>query len=207
MKIAVVGNGPSAQDRGAEIDAHDFVVRCNWFAMQGGANSGTRLDAWAWYGQDVHPLNTGGAPAGAYECWFGTFVSRHWMTNPDLLAGLLSFIEQANGRTVRFISREHWAGMFAALNCKPSTGFVSVALALEKKPEVLSLYGFDATTPDRPGWQDAGKDRPGCSPWPPESPHNFCGEKQILAVLAEKGLWLGTPCPTKLNWPARPAQP
>ena len=50
MQVAIVGNGPTANGKGNEIDAADFVVRLKAFWAHGPVDAGRHLDALCWYG-------------------------------------------------------------------------------------------------------------------------------------------------------------
>lgn len=82
----------------------------------------------------------------------------------------------------------------------PSTGFTAADIALCVLPVTeLHLFGFDATTQDRPGWGDHNPI------WSDAGPHDLWAEKSLLARLADAGVWLGQPKGVEVVWPARPA--
>jgi len=62
----------------------------------------------------------------------------------------------------------------------------------------IVLFGFDSTTKDKPGWEDA-KIFPGGN----ISRHPFVREKQMIADIAN-GLWMGEPTEAKLTWHNQP---
>ena len=47
--VAIVGNGPSGNNRGDVIDSMDFVVRVNMWRRTGPVNSGEKISAIAGY--------------------------------------------------------------------------------------------------------------------------------------------------------------
>lgn len=202
--VAVVGNGPSALERGAEIDNCEFVIRCNE-CVGLNAGSGTKLDALAWFG-----TLPGNAPpmSGSHQ---------HWLTlPPDRCApphiGLPAVAcEAASGKALlRWVTDKQWNVLSAQLVrvgqgafqggawTAPTTGFTAVAMALHAlRPKVISLYGFDATSPDAPNFGRGHQ----------ASQHDFHAEKLYLAALMDHGTWLGQPLDypaPKVLWPDRP---
>ena len=202
MRIAVVGNGPSAKGRGVEIDAADFVVRINDFERIAAEDSGRKLSAWARYGNTEVP-----APRPDQQCeiWYTLPPSRtRGQCVPNTNWGNLGFeVNAANWRLIMAIPEWSYqveaeaianGGRFVG----PSTGFTAIDMAIMRAGPggVVAIYGFDAVTQDKPGWDEAR----GGKSWPAEVAHNFPREKQLLAELRDKGVWLGHPCPVKLEW-------
>ncbi len=196
-RVAVVGNGPSAGKYGREIDDADFVVRCSWFTVVGAEGAGEKLDAWAWLGHHLFMDEMKSPPSGEYECWATLPLSRCNPPHKEHCGNVLNVLAWAGRRVVRQTTEEDWAAQAAAIQSAPSTGFTAVDMAISSVPNItkLVLYGFDATVPDSPGWNDA---RPYCQ-WPPECPHDFAAEKRELAKMAH-GYWLGEPIDFKLVW-------
>jgi hypothetical protein len=50
VRIAIVGNGPSAAGKGAEIDGHDMVIRMTTFPVCGALDAGRKINVYAWFG-------------------------------------------------------------------------------------------------------------------------------------------------------------
>lgn len=208
--VAIVGNGPSAEGRGAEIDACEFVVRCNNCIRMGAGRAGVRIDALAWFGDRESRCSP---PPGDYEHWITLPPHRHWPPHWQHKGGWEKIVEAANGRAaIRWVTDWQWqreaaelarvgAGPFAGRDwTAPTTGFTAVDMALRAlRPARLCLYGFDATAPDAPGY-DAGP----CS-WQ----HDFTGEKLHLAALRDHGHWLGESLgwTIAVTWPDAPALP
>lgn len=194
MRVAVVGNGPSAAGRGAEIDAHDFVVRCNAFGLAGALDAGVKLSAWAWFACPVVAERMGQAPAGDY-CFWMTKPLAQWgcsdIVDPRLL------IRWAAGRPIRWVPIAYAKEVAEALGAEPTTGFMAVDMAIRmlRAPEI-GLYGFDAVRPGEPGWGDARE----VWPWLVNYPHRQDLEKIAFTRLRDEGTWLGQPCATRLNW-------
>lgn len=187
--IAIVGNGPTAAKHGAEIDACDVVVRCNDCRLMG-KGAGERIDAWAWFGCRTEPVL---APSGAaYEHWITLPPSRHWPPHPEHLGGWQRIVDQAAGRVpLRWISDYQWHLEQVAVGRPPTTGFTAVHLAmLQLAPARLVLAGFDATTPDRPNFDDR----------PEACCHDFAAEKRLLAALRKTGDFLRQKWRTEVVW-------
>ena len=195
--IAIVGNGPSGDGMGAEIDACDFVVRTGIFPLSS-KNAGVKLDAWCWNGSPKNCPGKHPPPEGDYETWFSV--------NTRYRKLYQSFWEHAMKMAkehgpIRAISSAGWARLCRFTHFHPSTGIAAVALAIESlRPQTITLFGFDATHPDNPGWGDANP----TIPWHDPCGHDFAAEKHILGDLLTKKMWLGNPCSMELIWPARP---
>lgn len=207
-EIAIVGNGPSAARRGAEIDACEFVVRCN-NCNHMGAGAGVRIDALAWFGDRSGPCTL---PLGVYEHWLTLPPSRLFPPHDEHKGTWQKIHEAASGvAPIRWITDWQWQLEVAALVrapgagfegrqwIPPTTGLTAVHLALlGLRPRRLCLYGFDATVPAAQGY-DAGT-------W--SHHHDFAGEKAILAALRDHAMWLGQPLPhadCEVIWPDAPA--
>jgi hypothetical protein len=66
--VCLVGNGPSVLRAayGAQIDAHDVVIRFNWFAITGFENhTGTKTTLWSTFGRGSLPKDPDQRPAKA----------------------------------------------------------------------------------------------------------------------------------------------
>lgn len=204
LRVCVVGNGPSAEGKGAEIDAYDFIVRTSIFplALRG---AGTKLDAWCWNGNPRICPRSMQPPAGRYETWLSVHTSYRKVYKKYLRHA--STLAKKHG-VVRMVPERLWNAMRSAVRCHPSTGFAAVAYVLEHlKPKVLALYGFDATVRGAPGWGDAHK----TLPWRVAKGGYVCGhnlllEKRIIRQLMKTGTWLGRRYGTKVVWPARPGR-
>lgn len=193
MRVCVVGNGPSAEGRGHEIDACDFVVRVKAWWANGAVDAGQRCDAHAHYGWgrwDDRPKLHG-------EHWFTQTISQV-RQNPEGWDRLAFFVNRATFEAVRFAPDKLWDAAFKRLGKHPSTGFMTVGMAMEiVKPTAIVLYGFDGTTPDRPNYDDArGPADTKCS-------HDQLAEKRAIADL-HNGTWLGQPSTVDLEWPDMP---
>ena len=199
MRVCIVGNGPSAEGHGAEIDACDFVIRIKAFWAFGAENAGERLDAVAWFGTQEEVWREG-----------PVLTCNHWRTWSDE-----QYVFNCNGWPARRVFFEYWTQQTAEsivrlphpvwerlaiwLGSHPSTGIVAVAMALHfLDVSELVLYGFDSTTLDRPNFHDAR---------PPENPeinvHDTLEEKRAIARIAT-GRWLNASTTVKLTWPDKP---
>jgi len=198
MKVCIVGQGPSAEGRGKEIDACDFVVRLKEFWRFGAVNSGTRIDAWAWYG--VAYSSEPAAPPSDCEHWvvhsMAGFCEREKRYG-DGFDRLKRVGAVRNGGVLRVIPGRVLKALTAYLGRFPSTGIRAVAMAMEVlEPDTLVLVGFDAATPLGMSCSDArGEPGPAC--------HDLLTEKLALTKL-ETGTWLGKPCRTAIEWLSRP---
>ena len=193
MRVCIVGQGPSAEGRGTEIDACDIVVRMKEFWNCGASDAGEKTDVVAYYG---------GSAACAQE-----YGKEHWMThNPARLIKLETmgrrrietFVNWANGRPIVWLDDDYWQRMHDYLNRDPSTGFVACGMAIRRYPGCrLVLYGFDSTTVDRPNYWDAQQLAK------KKVAHCVMAEKLAIAEIF-KGRWLGEKTAVTLNWPDMP---
>ena len=113
---------------------------------------------------------------------------------------LANLARLAAGKPIRWYPDPWYAEAVKFLGGCPSTGFVAVDIAVRAMvPDVLVLYGFDATKPGLPGWDDARK--------PMVDHHNFTKEKLTIAALRDRQEWLGEPWwekPPVVEWPNAP---
>ena len=152
MTIALVGNGSSLKrlKKGAEIDAHDIVIRMNLFyKFLDPEITGTKVDIWA-----------------CCFNWVGMYLEKPsieipsiWVTRPAHWDGSVS--ESANWRIpdwakprIKFeLGDEGYSiseKMVRALGGKnPTTGFNALYIADKLFPSVgKDLYGFDFYEPN-----------------------------------------------------------
>ena len=192
MKLCVVGNGPSAEGQGHEIDACEFVVRLKTFWLRGAENAGEKINAWVWAGDGL---------AKPLQC-------EHWFTHPPRQTKapgyhkvrLDRFWKTAHGRPTRQMSDRLHRRAVDYLRTHPSTGFVAVAMAMERfEPDELVLVGFDSTTPDQPNFFDAR----GGSTY--IAAHDIYLEKQAVLDISHRQRWMGRQTRTRLRWLHAPA--
>ena len=196
MRVCVVGQGPSAEGMGREIDACDVVVRIKNFWEWGAQDSGEKCDVWAQYGGIDLPSGVA-----ASEHWFT--ICPHQLESHGKAADLISsFNRNAAGHSIRWLDDERWMQARAYLLSHPTTGFVCVLMALQTWPDAeLHVHGFDSMQPDGPNYYDARApvDHKGVV-WP----HDMAGEKRAIAEIYG-GRFLGNPTSATLVWPHPPA--
>ncbi|KKN79764.1 hypothetical protein LCGC14_0336190 [marine sediment metagenome] len=195
MKVAIVGNGPSAKGKGAEIDACDFVVRIKAWWRHGAKDAGEKINAWAWYGDHAGlrecPVGMDG------EVWFTQCSNQILAHDPDKQERhLTAFANYSLGRPASWLSNQEWDRLVARRDSHhPSTGMVAVAMALARFPGCeLHLFGFDSTTRDRPDFYDARN-----ADLNALDPHRQLSEKQMFRRIGD-GTWLGEPTTATLVW-------
>lgn len=208
MRVCIVGQGPSAKGKGAEIDACDFVVRLKCYWRCAARNCGTRLDALVHYGWG--PIHE--APAGEYEHWFSQPVQQveslevvdgEALSMPKRWQRIKKMSDTAGLRAIRWLPADIWKQLVGYLKRHPSTGFVAMAMAMRLlAPSELVLYGFDSTGVSDEDMLDAMK-----TPLPrsflDRKPHDYITEKMAIAQIGH-GVWLGRRCATQLTWPNMP---
>ncbi|MHC4867290.1 MAG: hypothetical protein ACYTEX_24720 [Planctomycetota bacterium] len=201
MRLCIVGQGPSAEGKYEEIDSCDFVVRIKSFWKHGADRAGRRLDALASYGdwggwKDAPSWVTGGD----HEYWLTQTVLQIKGHPNETAWQRLEFVSQRlKLRCMRWLPVDLWRRAEGRLGSHPSTGFVSVCMAMEiKRPDELVLYGFDSTLPGRPNYGDARHPDPN-----DRHSHDVLEEKRAIAEIL-RGTWLGKPTSTKLIWPDMP---
>ncbi len=196
MRVCIVGNGPSAEGHGAEIDACDFVVRIKAWWVFAAKDAGSRCDALAHYGWG----NWEERPAFDGEHWITQTVSQI-ENHPDGWKRLQFITYTAELRPIRWLPGPMWDRLVYHIGSHPSTGMVAVAIAMETaRPDELVLCGFDATTEDASFFGDARGNA-----WPGDhgNHHDWVKEKLALKGIRE-GTWLGQPTKTKLEWIGEP---
>ncbi len=197
MKICVVGNGPSAEGHGAEIDACDFVVRLKAYWVFGATDAGSKVDAVAWFGaQRKEWCNLDvGDDIPICEHW-RTWCNKQYEESPLEWKKARAFFAYVTcGLPVVSVLECQWMRAIRYLNRHPSAGFVTITMVLDRWPKCeLLLTGFDATIPDRPDYYDARRPATGDL-----SVHDMVAEKRAIAELLE-GSWLGEPSQAALTW-------
>lgn len=196
MNVCVVGNGPSADGRGADIDACDFVVRLKGWWNRAAADAGSRIDAWAWYGCQEGCRDK---PEFTCEHWF-THSPKQTQKHDTATrrARRKWFDRYAEGQPVHVLTNEQWTRLRASTGRDPSTGMVAIGMAIERFPDChLHLYGFDSTTTVRPNFCDAR------GPKVMDDPHGQIREKRQFRLIV-LGEWLGKPTKVTLTWPDMP---
>lgn len=182
MRIAIVGNGPSAEGKGAEIDAHDYVVRLTAFPVTAAPDTGKKLNAWALFGSEINARKVAGhCPGGSWVVWATLPPSRCKPFDHRHAGDARNILDRAGNRYIRWVTEEEFALASACLGSWPSTGFMAAWLAMGDFPDAdITLYGFDATTPNATGWGDARNNT-----WTAEdeAAHNFAEEKRQLRAM------------------------
>ncbi|MEO9460089.1 MAG: glycosyltransferase family 29 protein [Lentilitoribacter sp.] len=160
--VAIVGNARSleTQNYGAEIDAHDIVIRLNDAPIIAAASHGRRTD---WMAVAKHISKQ-------------TLQTR----NPDLLLWMPAHRKRLGWRMVNYSkfylnSPERNDELKAKLGASSSVGCKTIDLIRRTNAAKVTLYGFDffaslSLSGDRTADQ---------------VPHNFSAEKEIVEELME----------------------
>ena len=140
--IVLVGNGPSITraELGAAIDAHDEVVRFNWYALKGfEKHTGTRTTLWSTFGRGTRPRDPGEVPPRALFI-HGDKPKQFHIPVPEAFGIPREFYDGVRDR-LRARSRRDETGKKPLL---PSSGLVVALWLLERglAPKI-SLAGFD----------------------------------------------------------------
>lgn len=204
MKICVVGNGPSAKGHGAEIDACDFVVRIKAFWDFGAVDTGSKVNAIAWFGAQRkawwdRDLSNGVPPCEHWRNW----CNKQYEESPLPWMRAKAFFDYITcGLSVATVSECQWMRAVRYLDRHPSTGFVAIVMVLDRWPTCkLLLTGFDATIAGRRDYYDA-RHRKHSDP----IIHDMVAEKRAIAELFD-GTWLGEPSEASLTWLDMPEIP
>ena len=203
MRVCIVGQGPSAEGKGAEIDACDFVVRIKAFCECGAEHSGDKVDAIATYG-DWSRRRSKPEWVRPTEYWFThcpSQVEQHAMTQERGHSvahhRFTSLVDDADGAAIRWLPDKLWKQMCEAIGSHPSTGFVAVAMAIWiLAPAQLLLAGFDSVDPKLPNFWDARNTIAKSS----IVHHNMVSEKNQFRELVFEQMWLGTRTATNATW-------
>lgn len=190
MRVCVVGNGPSANGRGAHIDGYDFVVRCNRFKQAFvGDSAGRKLSAFAWAGLKRWNKIV---PPGKFEMWIT--CPEAWHKGKERLTNARAICKKRKLK-LRVIDLHRYMEVRRALEAlspktgkfPPTTGLLAVDMALAAGAKELLIVGFDATTPEEPGWR-YGNPKLHYATGPG---HDFSAEKQMLDTLCSEQTWCG----------------
>lgn len=191
MRIAVVGNGPSALNRGKEIDACDFVVRTGQFTkVFRNGSAGRKLDAWAWPG--YAKMNKLVPKRKGWQMW--VTCPWKWHKGPARRQNVHR-IASARKLSVtvipleRYLRVRKWVQHFSKRTAEfpPTTGMLAIGMAIRMEPDSLYLCGFDAGK----GYADGRGFGKGL--------HDYFAERIMLEEL-EKGVWLGQDANFDVDW-------
>ena len=160
--VAIVGNARSleTQNYGAEIDAHDIVIRLNNAPIIAAASHGRRTD---WMAVAKHISKQ-------------TLQTR----NPDLLLWMPAHRKRLDWRMVNYSkfylnSPERNDELKAKLGASSSVGCKTIDLIRRTNAAKVTLYGFDFfASLSLSGNRTAD-----------QVPHNFSAEKEIVEELME----------------------
>jgi len=191
MRIAVVGNGPSALGKGADIDACDFVVRTGQFKkVFKKGSAGKCMDAWAWPG---YAKNNNLVPKQRH---FAIWVTCPWKWHKGAHrkqnVSRIAITRKLGVRAIpleRYLLVRHWVRHFSdrGKDLPPTTGLLAIAMAVRMEPESLLLCGFDAGKP----YADGRAFSTGL--------HDYYAERKMLEAL-NRGVWLGDSCDIEIDW-------
>jgi hypothetical protein len=190
VRVAVVGNGPSAKGQGKAIDACDLVVRCGQFVkVFTNGSAGRKTSVWAWAG---YSKNNSLAPARGTGFWIT--CPWKWHKGPQRKDNVRALARKRRAK-VRVISLAEYMAVRKVSNalsaCRrdlpPSTGILAVGMAVLVKPAYLLVCGFDAGKP----YADGRKFRTGL--------HDYFAERKMLEDL-EGGRWLGEHHDIDVDW-------
>lgn len=139
--VALVANGPSLQGRrlGEEIDAHDFVIRCNFPELtKFGGDVGRKVDAVFFNETLMSMLPQLMTREPAYEgC---TALAFH--PEPGALFEEECYLRNGQGRVSRIQPklREFYRSFFYT---RPTTGLMGIILLSAVLRKDIDIYGFD----------------------------------------------------------------
>lgn len=161
-RVALVGNSRALADgqQGADIDAHDVVIRINRAPMPSAVSHGTRTD-WLALGIGLPPED-----------------------HARLAPGRILYMAAKRKRLRRAMAnapgfylhpRADIDALTRLLGAKPTTGAMLIGLCLRSELTALDLYGFDFFASRSLSGRRAAKD----------VPHDFDAEARWVAALAE----------------------
>jgi len=216
--VAIVAQGPSGTDQGAEIDACDFVVRQNAWLTEGPKNAGTKISALCGFGGIGHPAI--GANSKGLEVPPQLAQRRDWelwchipadcfqsVPTPNDVGDWKWLLGTADGRVIRTIRSEAFhkleACMWSLNPQRPylSLGIVCLAMVIDLEPKAIHIWGYDSTKFGLPSYDLAQKKLAN------HSQHDFVSEKIIIAGLADLRTWCGQSVNIPFTWHGRPQDP
>lgn len=197
MRVAVVGNGGSANFQAAAIDSCDYVVRMKRWITRGPVFAGKKVSALAGFNAEVEiPPKLLHEPH--WDLW--VTIPAEWATDPS---GALDYDwvkTYMKGRSVYFASMsltQKVVSYFKRNTRKPyiSMGLACLAMAISRGYEEINLWGYDKTGfgSAKDDWaQEACNDTGSC-------PHDWAREKTMIQEAVD-GLWLGEKTGSKIIW-------
>jgi hypothetical protein len=189
QSVILVGNAPSAVmrgDRGNFIDAHDCVVRFNWFAIRGFERQvGTKTDLWSTFGRGSLPRDEDQRPERAVFIHgdkpksFAYQVKEAWGISREFFTAVNDLVRQESER-----------GEDLSRKLLPSSGLVVALWLLDlHKVEKLTVLGFDHFSKAESKGHHYWKRKPNGQMLPFKKPpeHDGEAEARILAPYIEMG--------------------
>lgn len=218
MRICVVGNGDSPRGHGDFIDCHDVIIRVNgWWRTHPPPIAGRKITHWSWNtalylvglkeagekNKVVKQMPPESGDGRKYALCAENFRGgRKHIRNAKTALGklgkrpLLFMDKNADSRLARKLKA------LSGRKQMPTTGMRALHRAVLMEPHHLTIIGFDATLPNRPGWNDRG------NPWRKNwNCHDFVAEKKVIAELVDGKVWLGQPVNFSVDWVGRPELP
>lgn len=208
--VAIVGNGPSGNNQGQEIDACDFVVRQKRWLTQGPVNAGSKVSAVCAF-DDQLEMTTEMESSRDWEIWCNIparcFQAEPTEKDPASWKWLLC---TAAGRGIRLLRMDSLGAMTKSIKeIDPSwehiphvtLGTCCLSMAIDMQPKEIHIWGYDRTGYGRTNddWAQQKFDLPQDMLY-----HNHLAEKILISKLADEGTWCGKPCESKLFWHGRP---
>ncbi|AXC51109.1 hypothetical protein DRW48_05940 [Paracoccus suum] len=160
--VALIGNARALAEgqQGAEIDAHDLVIRINRAPMPAAASHGTRTD-WLALGIGLPPEDR------------ARLAPRRTL----YMAAKRKRLDWATATSPGFYLHPRYQieGLARALRAKPTTGAMLIELCLRAELKTLDLYGFDFFASRSLSGRRSAED----------VPHDFGAEAAWVAARAE----------------------
>jgi hypothetical protein len=212
-KVALIGNGPSSTDCGAEIDACDFVVRQARWISQGGKNSGQKVSAICGYNQNTE-IPSWLLDRWDWELWCNMssacFKSEPTVQDPGDWRWLFHV---SDGRSIRLARNSiisqtviHLRYVSKRRKYPPylDLGLVCIAMAIDLGAKNLHLWGYDRTGFGNPN-DDWGQEKYATEK--DQLHHDYSARAVMISELVDKQLWCGVPVSIEAVWHGRPLIP
>ena len=218
--IGIVGNGPSGRGQGPAIDGCDFVVRMKNWKKYGPIDSGQKVSALLAFNKPWADITEEMESSRDWELWcpYPTFrvnVAPAKMNSPETCVDWVWLLEAADGRVVRTISRQaatdilnYIRSLSAIPGVYTTAGIAAIAMAVERSPGQLHLWGFDRVDDSvgNPN-NDWGQVALTAQTAAKNTMHDFVAEKKMLVELVDRKSWCGKPVEFPVIWHGRPPIP
>ena len=218
--VGIVANGPSGSGQGPAIDGCDFVVRMKNWETYGPINAGQKISALLAFNAPWADITKEMEASKDWELWcpyptFDVNLVPPKMNSPETCVDWRWVLKAADGRVIRTISRgassditNRIRSLSQVPNVFTTAGAAAIAMAIERSPGQLHLWGFDRVD-DSAGNPHNDWAQVALTPQMAKrnTMHDFVAEKKMICELVDNKSWCGKPVAFPVIWHGRPTIP